>query len=226
MARWSLRSPLWPELLGGSFLCFSLRGEHESSSMVPGSYFLSCLCASCWNFPGVHYGETNQRSGWSWRRGCRRLVFEGRRHSVWRKTKRLPANASTPLLFVHACGWRHSISRLASLRLACLWGGGPDKRPTLPQDLLLPNIKSRHQLLISSCDLHAIIDQVCRYGVDIPDCGVYELDLFWEGPFSGCPLEQCPRGKLGLASLIQSLRREDQWSWDQGLQKRLVLGPV
>ena len=141
--------------------------------------------------------------------------------AVW-----LPANASTPLLFVHACGWRHSISRLASLRLACLWGGGPDKRPTLPQDLLLPNIKSRHQLLISSCDLHAIIDQVCRYGVDIPDCGVYELDLFWEGPFSGCPLEQCPRGKLGLASLIQSLGREDQWSWDQGLQKRLVLGPV
>ena len=50
MARWSLRSPLWPELLGGSFFCFSLRGEHGSSSMVPGSYFWSRLYASCLYF--------------------------------------------------------------------------------------------------------------------------------------------------------------------------------
>ena len=94
---------------------------------------------------------------------------------MWRETKRLPTTASTSLLFVCACGRRYSISRLASQRLPGLRGGGPDKRPKLPQDFLLSNIKSRHQLPVSSGDIHAVIDQACHYGVDIPDSGVKVL---------------------------------------------------
>ena len=39
----------------------------------------------------------------------------------------------------------------------------------------MPNIERRHQFPLSSGDLHAVIDQACHYGVDIPDCGVMVL---------------------------------------------------
>ena len=45
-------------------------------------FFELPLCVLPVLFPGVHWEDTNQRSAWSWHRGFRRFVFEGRRYSV------------------------------------------------------------------------------------------------------------------------------------------------
>ena len=125
--------------------------------------------------PGIQTTIGNWRScrGWHW--GCQRLG-KGTRWSVRRKSLGLPALTSTPLLFRSIGSQRHSTGDglVPAWLAATLCGGGLDKRPTLPQNRLLPNIKSQH-LPVTSDSFHAIIDQACYCSIETPDYGVQSL---------------------------------------------------